>query len=395
MAFEGAADPAPLPEARLLYDDAPCGLLVTSIDGTIQRVNHTFCRWIGYDTATLVGQMKFQDLLTMGGRIFHQTHWAPLLQMQGSVAEVKLEVAHRDGRKLPMVINAMRRAHSAVALHEIACFLAEDRHKYERELMLARRRAEELLAKEREAQQALRVAQAERDHQRAMAEDRALFAEQMIGIVSHDLRNPLTVIRMSAQLLGRGDLSSNQLAMLGRMTSSVSRADRMIVDLLDFTQARLGRGLQIVRKPLDLHAMVSECVEELQLAFPRGRLEHHASGSGSCVASSDRLAQMIGNLVANAFTYGALDHPVIVKSSIESDAFSVSVHNQGDPIPERLLPKLFEPMTRGDSTSKGHSVGLGLYIVREIARAHGGEVTVVSSPQFGTTFSARFPRSAG
>jgi sigma-B regulation protein RsbU (phosphoserine phosphatase) len=126
----------------------------------------------------------------MGGRIFHQTHWAPLLQMQGSVAEIKLDVVHRDGRTLPMVMNVVRRHHAGGTFDEISTFLAEDRDKYEKELLRARRHAEELLQRQQEVQDALTRSQAELDRQRASAEGRAQFAEQMVGIVSHDLRNP-------------------------------------------------------------------------------------------------------------------------------------------------------------------------------------------------------------
>ena len=387
------AGEAQLPDAGALYDAAPCGLMLTAVDGLILRANDTLCRWIGRERVDLENKLKVQDLLTMGGRIFHQTHWAPLLQIQGSVAEVKLELLHGDGRRIPMVLNAISRRHPQGTFHEIALFVAEDRHKYERELVLARKRAEELLAHDQEAQRELAIAHEERDRQRAMAEDRALFAEQMIGIVSHDLRTPLSVIRLSAHVLGMGELSSSQLGALGRVTNSVARANRLIVDLLDFTQARLGRGLQVSMKPIDLHAVVAECVEDLRLAFPRQRLEHRALGSGACSGSSDRLVQMIGNLVANAVAYGASGRPVTIGSHIDAETFTVAVHNEGPPVPSELLPRLFEPMTRGDGAGgAASSVGLGLFIVREIVRAHGGRIGVESSAESGTTFSAVFPR---
>ncbi|MEO5881505.1 MAG: PAS domain-containing protein, partial [Caldimonas sp.] len=180
-----------LPDWQALFEDAACGLLLTSVDGTIRRVNRTFCRWTGIPAEELAGRRRMQDLLTMGGRIFHQTHWAPLLQMQGSVAEVKIDVVHRDGHTVPMMMNALRRHHPGGDFHELSLFVATDRSKYEAELLLERRRAEELLGHQQEVQRALTESQAELDRQRASAEDRALFAEQMIGIVSHDLRNPL------------------------------------------------------------------------------------------------------------------------------------------------------------------------------------------------------------
>jgi phosphoserine phosphatase RsbU/P len=215
----------------------------------------------------------------------------------------------------------------------------------------------------------------------------------MVGIVSHDLRNPLSAIQMSAHLLARGELVPHQQQALGRITNSANRAQRLIADLLDFTVARVGRGLSIARGPIELHALVSESVDELALSFPGRELTHRRLGSGACRGDCDRLTQVIGNLVANAMTYGAFDRPVSVTSRIEATTFALDVHNDGDPIPAEALAGLFEPMTRGSvAINSGRSVGLGLFIVREIARAHGGDVAVSSSAQSGTTFSVTCPR---
>jgi len=304
---------------------------------------------------------------------------------------------HAEGRTLPVLVNAIRRTEHGTIRHDLAAFLVHDRKLYERELLLARKRAEELLASERATQQALTVAQDERDRQRVLAEDRALFAEQMIGIVSHDLRNPLSVIRMSAHLLAMGELSANQVTALGRLTSSVSRADRLIVDLLDFTQARLGGGLKLRLKPVNLHTLVAECLEDLRVAFPSRQLVHRTSGSGDCLASADRLVQLIGNLVANAVVYGSQDMPVTITTAIAPPAFRISVHNHGTPVPEALRLNLFNPMVRGSTPgSAGQGgVGLGLFIVREIAHAHGGAAEVSCSASDGTTFVVTMPCAQG
>jgi PAS domain S-box-containing protein len=123
------------------FEQAPCGLVTTTVDGTIVRVNATFCRWTGFDARELLDQRRIQDLLTIGGKVFHQTHWAPLLQMQRSVAEVKLEFRHRDGHKVPMLINAVRRGAGDAEFDDFACVVVNDRHKYEKELLHARRQA--------------------------------------------------------------------------------------------------------------------------------------------------------------------------------------------------------------------------------------------------------------
>lgn len=381
------------PDLGAWYQDAPCGLLATNPDGLIQHVNRTFCLWIGRDPTELVGRKRLQDLLTMGGRIFHQTHWGPLIQIQGSVSEVKLELLHADGRRLPTVWNIVRCVRKGVTTHEIAVFIAEDRHQYEQELLAERRRVEALLAQEQQTQRALLDAQADRDRQQALAEDRALFAEQMMAIVSHDLRNPLAVIQMSARLLASSGLSGPQEAVLARLASSTSRANRLIADLLDFSRGRLGSGLQIELTDLELHAVVAEALDDLRLAAPGRRIEQRSRGNGPCSGNKDRLTQLVGNLVANALAYGLRDRPVIVTSTVEKDVYSISVQNEGTPIDFALLPRLFDPMTRGMPTAgDANSVGLGLFIVREIARAHGGTVSVASLPETGTLFTAVFPR---
>ena len=368
------------PEAAGALDDAPCGLLRTDADGLLLRANRTFCAWMGYEAGQLVGQRKLQDLLTMGGRIFHQTHWAPLLQMQGSVSEVKVEMVHSGGHVLPMMVNALRHELEGVTVHELAVFVAHDRDKYERELVHARKKLEAAV------EEATRL--------QALAKDRALFAEQMIGIVSHDLRNPLSTIQMGAQVLARSQPSESQQRVLERILRAGDRAGRLIRDLLDFTQARMGSGLSMARTPVDVHAVVADALDELGQAFPGRALRHERLGQGACPADADRLAQLVGNLVANAMAYGDPRAPVTVTSAIGDGSFTVEVHNEGEPIPPGALAALFQPMTRGAAVGAGaRSVGLGLFIVSEIAKSHGGGVTVRSAAGEGTTFSATFKRA--
>lgn len=366
-------------QAQELYDSAPCGLMVADSGGRFVQVNRAICLWLQYEPEELL-KLRLQDLLTMGGRIFHQTHLMPLLQMQGSVAEVKLEIKRKDGVVLPMIFNIAERAVDGSRWQHIAAFVAEDRHRYERELVLQRRRAEELAAQIAQDQKDLAVA-------RALAEDRALFAEQMVGIVSHDLRNPLHAIQMSATLLQVGGQDEKQQRVVGRISRSAMRAQRLISDLLDFTQARLGGGIQLHLREVDLHEHIGEYMGELSLAFPEREIVHFRAGTGTTLVDADRISQAVGNLVGNAAAYGTPGRPITITSSVGEEASWVAVHNEGKPIPTEVLPRLFEPMVRGpDQPSSGKGVGLGLYIVSEIAKAHGGRIEVESSDDLGTTF---------
>jgi sigma-B regulation protein RsbU (phosphoserine phosphatase) len=230
---------------------------------------------------------------------------------------------------------------------------------------------------------------------RAAAEDRALFAEQMMGIVSHDLRNPLAAIHMGAHVLDRLCREELQRQAVVRIKNSVGRANRLIGDLLDFTQARIGHGLSVQLEPLELHEVVEKALVELRASYPERQLLHVRDGSGPSVGDEDRLAQLLGNLVSNAVAYGTPGRPITVTSTVSESAYSIEVHNEGTPIPPEVLPTLFAPMERGlDVKNENKSVGLGLFIVKGIADAHSGEVIVISSAEGGTRFILVVPNHA-
>jgi len=228
------------------------------------------------------------------------------------------------------------------------------------------------------------------------ARQRAEFEQQLIGIVSHDLRNPISAMLLSAQaLMKREGTPPATLKGLARIVSSGERATRLIHDLLDFTQVRLGTGISIQRQPMSLHEVARQTVEELELAFPEREVRLHTSGDGHGAWDPGRLAQVLTNLLSNAIAYSPEGTVIQVVTRGESSTVALEVHNQGDPIPADLLPVLFEPFRRGRevrNTSSGN-VGLGLFIVHQLVHAHGGTVEVRSMPAQGTTFTIRLPRS--
>jgi sigma-B regulation protein RsbU (phosphoserine phosphatase) len=351
----------------------PCGLMVTAVDGTFLRVNGTFCKWVGLSAGELLGTRKLQDLFSMGARIFHQTHWLPMLQMQGSISEVKFDVKQQGGAVLPMLFNVIRRTTESGIFDEISAVIAEDRNKYERELLAARKRADRLVTLEK---------------------DRTLFAEQMIGIVSHDLRNPLSVVMTATKVLSMGGTKLSRED-ADRMLSSIARAgeraQKLIDDLLDFTVARIGQGLSVTMKPIDLHEVAEKLVEEFTVAHPTRTIRHLRSGNAEVHADAHRLMQLLANLLSNALTYGDPFGTVTIISNVDRGVAQLAVHNAGPPISASALATMFEPMVRGDSDISSRSVGLGLFIVRAIAKAHGGDVSVTSASETGTRFTLTFP----
>jgi signal transduction histidine kinase len=223
-------------------------------------------------------------------------------------------------------------------------------------------------------------------------EDAARFGEQLLAIVSHDLRAPLAAIVASTQLaLRRAGEDEGLLRALRRASSSADRMRRMIEDLLDFTRARLGGGIPISPREADLGKIARYAVEEAQAANPEHPLVHRLHYEKGFY-DPDRMSQVVQNLVANALQHGAVRAPVVVETRVEGENAILEVSSQGEPIPEEVLPHLFEPFRHG-SPGKARNLGLGLFIVREVVRAHGGSVWVRSGPG-GTTFTIQLPRRA-
>jgi PAS domain S-box-containing protein len=241
------------------------------------------------------------------------------------------------------------------------------------------------------------------------------FEQHLMGIVSHDLRNPLNVILLGAMSLARRtDLGDAAARTMVRIQSAAERATRMIRDLPDFTQARQGAGIHISPRPIDLREVLRAELDELAAAHPERELRVRHGGDGRGNWDSDRIGQVVQNLVSNALKYSPPATPVEIVTEGQHDEVqqdevqqddgqeagrearwvTLSVHNQGQPIPAEMQSRIFEPLQRAslDTDKTARSIGLGLYIVKRIVDAHGGTVEVRSAAGQGTTFIVRLPR---
>ncbi|MBF5045264.1 PAS domain S-box protein [Aggregicoccus sp. 17bor-14] len=237
----------------------------------------------------------------------------------------------------------------------------------------------------------------ERKRTELALQERVQFEQQLIGIVSHDLRGPLQAILLSVQgLLRTPALDTRTTRAAVRVQGSAERALRLVRDLLDFTRARVGGGIPLERRPLDLHALVAGALEELEAAFPEREVRLRTEGDGHGAWDADRLVQVLENLVTNALKYSPEATPVQVHTRGEEGHVLLEVHNAGAPIAPELLPRIFEPLQRATAEldRQGRSVGLGLYIVKQLVEAHGGRVGVRSTAEEGTTFTVRLPRGS-
>jgi signal transduction histidine kinase len=217
--------------------------------------------------------------------------------------------------------------------------------------------------------------------------------EELIAVVGHDLRNPLEVILMTAELLR--DHADPQVGKSGlRLHKSGMRMRQIIDELLDMSRARLGGGIPIQRQPIDLLAIAKTAVAEAEAGHPDRSLELRSEHDLSGEWDAGRLEQVLSNLLGNALRHGQADSPVMLGVCGETDHVVISVHNQGHIAPE-IMPRLFEPFQASrESRDRGDGLGLGLYIVQQIVFSHDGRVEVRSTPSEGTTFVVHLPRRA-
>jgi signal transduction histidine kinase len=211
------------------------------------------------------------------------------------------------------------------------------------------------------------------------AQQAAQLREQFIAVLGHDLRNPLASVQAGARLLARTPLDARATSLVGAMQASVLRMAGLIDNVMDLARARLGGGFEIERrKSPGLGDAIVQTVDELRLAYPDREIEADIVLDEVVACDRGRVSQLLSNLLGNALRHGAEDAPVTVRARAEGERFELSVANAGEPIPPARLAMLFEPFTRAEHHHGQQGLGLGLYIASEIARAHGGTLSVTS-----------------
>ncbi len=223
-------------------------------------------------------------------------------------------------------------------------------------------------------------------------EEEAKLREQFIAVLGHDVRNPLAAINAASRMIGRTTKDAQITEMVESIQGSTGRIARLIDDVMDFARARLGGGLNIDRyDDHDVKPILEHTVGEISLAHPETEILTEYDFCDPINCDAGRIGQMISNLLANAVQHGAKGEIVTLAAYDDAGIFYLSVMNRGTPIPDDIAPKLFEPFSRGGLDESQQGLGLGLFISREIARAHGGDLTMESS-ESGTVFTFRMPR---
>lgn len=226
----------------------------------------------------------------------------------------------------------------------------------------------------------------------ASANELGRLREQFIAVLGHDLRTPLSAIRMSTDLLQTKTEDKRSLNLLSAIRNSSMRMGVLIENILDFARGRLGGGIPVQRKLVDdLQRTLLLTLEEVQASHPRATFIHELNVPTGVYCDALRISQLLSNLLGNAVTHGSASAPIILKACAEGDEIVISLSNQGTPIPAPLMPLLFEPFSRSEAGQRGEGLGLGLYIAAQITAAHNGTLQVTSDSESGTCFVARFP----
>jgi sigma-B regulation protein RsbU (phosphoserine phosphatase) len=345
-----------------MFENSPCGYITLETNGRIERVNKTLLGWIGRTAEEMIGK-RFSDFLNMAGRIFYETHIAPLLRMQGFFNEFAIDMVTAAGEPMQMICNAVegRDAAGKPLFTRLALLKATDRRRYEQELLAAREAAKTSLASERETSE---------------------LREQFIAVLGHDLRNPLASISAGARILGRDAKTEKEHQVVAMLQTTVMRMAELIDNVLDFARGRLGGGITLdrnARKPLE--PVLHQVIDELRLSSPGRQIEAEYAIDSPVDCDRARIGQLVSNLVGNAISHGTASRPVRVRAKTEGGLFKFSVANGGEPIPQAAMEKLFEPFFRGQVRASRQGLGLGLHIASQIAKAHDGVLTVTSTPE--------------
>lgn len=355
---------------------APCGLLVTAPDGLILGANDTFFQWTGYERAALVGSRRLDHLFSLPSRIYYETHYAPLLRIQGFAHEVAVDIVQADGTTLPVFVNAVekRSAEGRVELIRIAVFAARDRRTYERELLLSLRNSEEAV--------------------KAKADFLAMFA--------HEVRNPLSAVALQVGMLERGGVPTPAQfeKIVARLRRSLDRVLGLLNSMLDISKLDAGK-VTIEETAFDLADVLQSVVHTMGPLAEQKRLPVEVridpAIAGRMCGDPVKLGQALTNLVGNAIKFTESGAVTVRASQVhaanDTPKVRFSVQDTGIGVPAERQARIFDEYEQGDASvgRRFGGTGLGLAITRKLVELQGGRLTLESEPGRGSTFAFEIP----
>ena len=420
---------------------APCGFLAFSDGGIVTDVNLTLLDMLGFEHEGLVGR-HVETVLTVGSRIFYQTHWFPLLRLHGRAEEIFLMLRSASGESIGVLVNAVRRERGGVVGYECILMRVRERQKYEDELLRAKKIAEkartdlevharelsranaqlETQAVELELQQQQLQEQAaelemageelrtinedllerteEAERLRAVAEEANQAKSTFLAVMSHELRTPLNAIAGYVQILEmgiHGPITDAQRDDLDRIARSQSHLLRLINDVLNLARVEAGRvDYEVEEVSLREVADVVLPMIEPQIRNKSIALSDEVNPRLFARADREKVQQILLNMVGNAVKFTPAGGRIDIDagpSEVLPDGVMLRVRDTGIGIPPEKLGTIFEPFVQVDTsrTRGNEGSGLGLAISRDLARGMGGDLTATSTPGEGSCFTLTLP----
>jgi PAS domain S-box-containing protein len=379
-------------ESDTFYNHSPCGYFSTDSNGIINKINDTLLVWLGFAKEDIIGKVAWQSLLSVGSKMYFETHYSPLLLMQGFVQEISFEMVKKDKTRLPILINTkqIRDENGKVQINHSSVFDVSQRKSYENELLIAKRVAEDQNKLINETNEKLRASEAELKSKIEEVKTLNENLNEYAHAVSHDLKSPLRSIHTLISWIqedSEKELSGQTQEHLYRIRDKVEKMDNLIQGILTYSKVEVHKR---AFEKIDLNEVVRDIVETIYV--PKNITVTITNALPTMETNSFMMYQLFQNLISNAVNYNDKEKGVIEIASTQSEKYYIfSVKDNGIGIETKHHEKIFKMF---ESYSKNaQSTGIGLAIVKKIVIQYNGKIRIESQVGIGTTFYIKIPKT--
>lgn len=386
-------------DLKTLYNHAPCGYLYAMEEGTLIDVNDTFLAFTGYSREEIIENKRFEDFLSIGGKIYYETHFAPLLHMHGEVSQISFDFIRKDETRFPVLINAIKQSANEKQRNYIQFIVLDitQRKQYEMELMNAKRKSEELLTQLSKVNKELTCniqVIAEQSHK---LEELNATKDKFFSIVAHDLKSPLISLKsFSTLLIDHFDTLNKDeiLTMSKQLSDSVDSTIKMADNLITWALVQMGDSL-FNEETIKLKDITSNIFDVYQkVALEKGiNVSFSVDDSLTIIGDKNQIEFVIRNLVNNAIKFTHKNGFVsLTAKSLPDGLVKISVSDSGVGISDEIKRKLFSinKIQSPNGTDGEKGTGLGLMLSYEFIKQNGGQIDIESSLGKGSTFHTKF-----